>query len=166
MCLPTLAALVCSSAQVAGSGNVLGGFIAPAWLAEESDGWIEDPTLRSFTFSLVNAHSRPVKLKLAAPAYAAHQSVGYVQLCHDSIVLMRGEPLNAGPNGENGTAGRFVQLDDRYERKCGLTNPTFDLGKGFMSGMPGGKFACAEVEVFAMQQQQEEQQEEPREEQQ
>ena len=42
-------------------------------------------------------------------------------------------------------------VDEEYDSECGLAKPTFDLGKGFMSGMPDGKFACAEMEVFKME---------------
>ena len=58
---------------------------------------------------------------------------------------MNGGELNSAVNVEQGAL-----LDEDYDSECGLTKPTFDLGAGFMSGMPGGKFACAEIEVFAM----------------
>ena len=136
---------------------MMGGFIAPSW-GQPQRSWIADPTARSFTFSLVNAHSRPVKLKLTSPGrkHAAYQNTtGFVQLCHESIVLMQRKWLNeANANSDNGLVPPYTALDDEYERKRGLVKPTFDLGAGFISGMPGGKFACAEIEVFAMKPQQ------------
>ena len=140
--------------QVAGTGNVMGGFIAPPWKQPES--WIADLTGRSFTFSLVNSHNRAVKLKLTDPPYAAWHSEGDgVYLCYTSIMLMQKDrPLyraNANRETKDTQSAPCTALDDEYEIKCGLAKPTFDLGPGFMSGTPGGKFACAEIEVFAMQ---------------
>ena len=53
-------------------------------------------------------------------------------------------------NTEYGLQAGYTALDDEYERKHGLVKPAFSLGPGFMSGTPDGKFACAEIEVFAM----------------
>ena len=150
-------AFVCSFVQVADSGNVLGGFIAPAWPAQMVDRWIpeleHDPTLRSFAFSLVNAYNRPVKMKLEHLTFAALHQSECVCLCSNSITLMHQErPLNEeNANSDKGLAPTFTALDDQYERKYGFTAPTFNMGPGFMPGMPNGYFACAEIEVFAMQ---------------
>ena len=138
--------LASSCSQVAGSGNVLGGFLAPAWSVPSS---IADPTLRSFTFSLINARSRPVKLKLMEPSAAAmyHPRSGRVFLCPTGLSLMLdGKSLNvANANHWGGVTSPHTALDDEYERK-------FDLGPaGFMSGVSGEFFACAEIEVFTMQ---------------
>ena len=134
---------------------MMGCFVAPTWIA--GVGWLVDPTVGSFSFSLVNAHSRPVKLKLAYPSHAAHcSSGGPVQFSANSFVLMLDAKSFNAPdaNWEAGTGKKppygHLMLDNEYERKCGLTAPTFNLGPGFMSGMPDAKFACAEIEVFAM----------------
>ena len=141
--------------QVAGSGNVMGSFIAPSW-GQPQRSWIAEPTERSFTFSLVNAHSRPVKLKLAAPTYAAyHNDTDAVYLCHTSIVLMQSQQAaNTSINTTTGATAGYVVLDDEYERKRGVGESEVAVDGVFMSGTPEGKFACAEIEVFGMQPQQ------------
>jgi hypothetical protein len=136
---------------VAGNGNVLGGYLVPSWKA--NDCWVSDPTVRTFLFSLVNAHSRPVKFKQSSAACAAACSTGTLFLCGVGLSLMTSQASNEQfANGENGTAPN-LELDDEYERKYGLAKPNFSLGPGFMSagGIPGrGRFACEEIEVFAM----------------
>ena len=150
--LRTFVAAVCLRAQVAGSGNVMGGFIASAWSTNAVGNWIADPTLRSFAFSLVNAHSRSVKFKLAQPNKVAwhHPGYGVIWAGGSSNVMLKERAANAADgNVETGIAG-ILKLDDQYESKQGLTKPIFDMGPGFMSGMPDGTFACAEIEVFVM----------------
>jgi hypothetical protein len=44
-----------------------------------------------------------------------------------------------------------ARLDRAYERPG---EPIFKMAAGFMSGMPDGKFACDEIEVFAVKPQQ------------
>ena len=60
----------------------------------------------------------------------------------------------AGANIEQGGISSSSALDENYDNKCGLAKPMFDMGAGFMSGMPDGKFACEEIEVFVMKPQQ------------
>ena len=57
---------------------------------------------------------------------------------------------NGAGNNEYGLDAEYTALDEDYENKYQLSRPTFNLGRGFLSGMPHGSFVSAEIEVFAM----------------
>jgi hypothetical protein len=111
---------------------------------------------RSFFFSLVNGRGRPLRFVLNSGAKAVETfpkkgpRLGPISLMFEETPANQPESNEDRGIKDDGSGRRWgFSLDDEWEAAERLTKPDFTCSIGFFSG--SGKFACAEIEVFQMQ---------------
>ena len=142
---------------MAGNGFVCGALTPVCWPDDASSKNVSDPSGRTFLFSLVNAHGRPVKLRLMdnhrSEAFLLNEGGGLdfgggADLC----LMQQGRPANS-------KEGCYVcpdsfELDHAAESAAGLPPIPFDYDKTLLAGDGQEEeyveFAAAEVEMYQL----------------
>ena len=144
--------------QVAGNGFVCGALTPVCWPDDASSKNVSDPSGRTFLFSLINTHGRPVKLRLkdgdCTFALCLHGGWGPgfgggADLC----LMQQGRPANSN----NGCCvyPESFELDHAAESAAGLPPIPFAYDKTLLAGGDGQEeeyveFAAAEVEMYQL----------------
>ena len=135
---------------------VCGAYTPVSWPADNSHySHVADPSGRTFLFSLVNAHGRAVKLRLADGQH--HSALNLTGAAWGpgfgaDLRLMREKAANES-NGCYASPYSF-ELDEDSERAAGLPPIPFAYDKALLagdgSGCFGTFFAAAEIEVYEL----------------
>jgi hypothetical protein len=146
---------------VAGNGFVCGAFTPVSWPADAAtrDGFVADPSGRTCLFSLVNAHGRPVKLRLKAAhrKKALSMKGGGCGPGFGGAADLRLMRLGIAANQPRGcvTQPNSFELDQEAEAAAGLPSIPFVHDKkllGSAHDQSGDRafFDAAEIEVYQL----------------
>ena len=146
----------CSAAQVSGSGYLCGGFTPLSWPSLRN-AFVGDSSGRTCLFSLVNAHGRPVRLRLSARhghrALHVSQASGPGFGVGADLLLMEDAP--ADQRDSCYARAHSFELDQRAEAAAGLPPVAFAYDSTLLAGGRKDRdgnahFAAREIECYAL----------------